>query len=79
MAVRFGFSLIAFAAGFVATATVAGAPSLAEYIAAICSAAFSSSSPDEAPFLSENASAMRGCWSAWRSSRRVISTTISWR
>jgi len=58
MSVRFGFSLVAAAAGFVATATAAGAPSLAEYIAAICSAAFSSSSPDEAPFLSENASAM---------------------
>src|SRR5260370_30583575 len=32
--------------------------SLADYIAAICSAPFRSASPDEAPFLAENASAM---------------------
>ena len=34
-------------------------PSLAEYIAAICSAAFGTSPPQEAPFLSENAAAMK--------------------
>ena len=54
---------VAVAAGLVATATAlaasaAEAPSLAEYITAICSAAFRSSSPREAPFLSENVGAM---------------------
>jgi Domain of unknown function (DUF305) len=34
------------------------APSLAEYIATICSAAFRSAPPEEAPFLSENVDAM---------------------
>ncbi len=36
----------------------AEAPSLAEYLTAICSAAFRSSPPQEAPFLSENVGAM---------------------
>jgi hypothetical protein len=53
----------AFAAAFVAAtaalaANAAGTPSLAEYIAAICSAAFRSAPPHEASFLSENAGAM---------------------
>jgi Domain of unknown function (DUF305) len=55
--------MVVVAAGIAAAATAAstnatGAPSLAEYIAAICAAAFRSSPAHEAPFLSENASAM---------------------
>ena len=51
------------AAGFIAAATALAAnsteaPSLAEYITAICSAAFHSAPPEEAPFLSENVGAM---------------------
>jgi len=53
----------AVAAALLVTATALAAnstkpPSLADYISAICSTAFRSSSPEEAPFLSENASAM---------------------
>ena len=59
---RLRLSLLAIAAGLLATAALAasptGAPSLAEYIAAICSAAFSSAPAHEASFLSENVSAM---------------------
>ena len=60
---RFRLSLLAIAAGLVVTAAAlaanpAGAPSLAEYIAAICSAAFRSAPAHEAPFLSENVGAM---------------------
>jgi hypothetical protein len=59
---RFGLSAVAVAAGLItATAfavnTTAG-PSLAEYIAAICSTPFRSSSAEEAPYLAENVSAM---------------------
>src|SRR5438445_431289 len=55
--------LAAFALALLATATSLSAcsakpQSLADYIAAICSAPFRSASPDEAPFLAENASAM---------------------
>jgi uncharacterized protein (DUF305 family) len=50
-------------AGLIVTATALAAnpteaPSLAEYIAAICSAAFRSAPPEEARFLSENVGAM---------------------
>ena len=59
---RFRLSLLAIAAGLLATAALAAnaavAPSLAEYIAAICSAAFRSAPAHEAPFLSENVGAM---------------------
>jgi hypothetical protein len=59
---RLRLSLLAIAAGLLATAALAanptGAPSLAEYIAAICSAAFRSAPAHEAPFLSENVGAM---------------------
>jgi hypothetical protein len=47
--------------GAVATASAASptdATSLAEYIAALCTASFRSSPPQEAPFLSENVGAM---------------------
>jgi uncharacterized protein (DUF305 family) len=59
------FRLISWAviAGLVATATALAAnpteaPSLAEYISTICSAAFRSAPPQEARFLSENVGAM---------------------
>ena len=60
---RFCLSSVAAAAGLIATATALAAdpaevPSLAEYITAICSAAFHSAPPEEAPFLSENVGAM---------------------
>ena len=60
---RFRLSSVAAAASFIAMATAvaantAEAPSLAEYITAICSAAFHSAPPQEAPFLSENVGAM---------------------
>ena len=60
---RFCLSSVAAAAGLIATATALAAdpaevPSLAEYITAICSAAFRSTPPEEAPFLSENVEAM---------------------
>ena len=50
-------------AGLIVTATALAAnpteaPSLAEYISAICSAAFRSAPPEEAQFLSENVGAM---------------------
>ena len=59
----FRVNSVAVAAGLIATATAwtanpAEAPSLAEYITAICSAAFHSAPPQEAPFLSENVKAM---------------------
>ena len=54
---------VAVAVGLLATGTAvaantAEAPSLAEYITAICSTAFRSAPPQEAPFLSENVGAM---------------------
>jgi hypothetical protein len=60
---RFCLSSVAVAAGLIATATALAAdpaevPSLAEYITAICSAAFHSAPPEEAPFLAENVGAM---------------------
>src|ERR1700726_929404 len=60
---RFCLSSVAAAAGLIATATALAAdpaevPSLTEYITAICSAAFHSAPPEEAPFLSENVGAM---------------------
>ena len=60
---RFCLSSVAAAAGLIATATALAAdpaevPSLAEYITAICSAAFHSAPPEEAPFLAENVGAM---------------------
>src|ERR1700739_1600942 len=60
---RFCPSSVAVAAGLIAAATAlaadpAEAPSLAEYITAICSAAFRSAPPEEAPFLAENVGAM---------------------
>jgi uncharacterized protein (DUF305 family) len=60
---RFRLSWCAATAGLVATATAlaanpAEAPSLAEYLTAICSAAFRSATPREARFLSENVAAM---------------------
>ena len=60
---RFRLSSWAVTAGLIATATALAAnpteaPSLAEYLAAICSAAFRSAPPQEARFLSENVGAM---------------------
>lgn len=59
---RFRLSWWAITAGLMATATALAnpseAPSLAEYISAICSAAFRSAPAQEARFLSENAGAM---------------------
>jgi uncharacterized protein (DUF305 family) len=60
---RFPLSSVAVAAGLIAAATALAADpvdvaSLAEYIATICSAAFRSAPPQEAPFLSENVDAM---------------------
>jgi Domain of unknown function (DUF305) len=59
---RLHLSALAAAAGFGITTAVAAntaeAPSLAEYLRAICSAAFHSAPPQEAPFLSENVGAM---------------------
>jgi hypothetical protein len=60
---RFRLSSVAVACGLIAAATALAAdpaevPSLAEYITAICSAAFRSAPPEEAPFLSENVEAM---------------------
>jgi uncharacterized protein (DUF305 family) len=60
--VRFRLRSVAFATGLTISATALAAPaampSLAEYISAICSAAFRSSPPQEAPFLAENVTAM---------------------
>jgi hypothetical protein len=60
---RFRLSSWAAAFGLVATVTALAAnpneaPSLAEYLTAICSAAFRSAPPQEARFLSENVRAM---------------------
>jgi uncharacterized protein (DUF305 family) len=60
---RFRLSSWAVTAGLIATATALAAnpteaPSLAEYLSAICSAAFRSAPPREASFLSENVGAM---------------------
>ena len=59
---RFCLSSVAAAAGLIATAMALAAdpavPSLAEYIATICSAPFHSAPPEEAPFLAENVGAM---------------------
>jgi Domain of unknown function (DUF305) len=60
---RFRLSSWAAAAGLIAMATALAAnpaetPSLAEYLTAICSAAFRSAPPQEARFLSENVGAM---------------------
>ena len=60
---RFRLSSWAMTAGLIATATALAAnpteaPSLAEYLTAICSAAFRSAPPEEASFLSENVGAM---------------------
>src|ERR1700737_1014153 len=60
---RFRLSSWAVTAGLIATATALAAnpteaPSLAEYLTAICSAAFRSAPPEEARFLSENVGAM---------------------
>jgi hypothetical protein len=60
---RFRLTSWAVTAGLIATATAlaanpAEAPSLADYIATICSAAFRSAPPEEARFLSENVGAM---------------------
>ena len=60
---RFRLSWCAATAGFIATATAVAAnpneaPSLAEYLTAICSAAFRSAPPQEGRFLSENVGAM---------------------
>jgi hypothetical protein len=59
---RFRLSSWAVTAGVMATAAALAnpveAPSLAEYIGAICSAAFRSAPPEEAQFLSENVGAM---------------------
>jgi hypothetical protein len=60
---RFRLSSWAVTAGLIATATALAAnptdaPSLAEYLTAICSAAFRSAPPQEASFLSENVGAM---------------------
>ena len=52
------FALALLAAATSLSACSAKPQSLADYIAAICSAPFRSASPDEAPFLAENASAM---------------------
>ena len=61
--VRFRLCSVAVAAGLSISVTAlagnpAAMPSLAEYINAICSAAFRSSPPQEAPFLAENVTAM---------------------
>jgi hypothetical protein len=60
---RFRLSSWAVTAGLIATATALAAspteaPSLAEYLTAICSAAFRSAPLQEASFLSENVGAM---------------------
>jgi uncharacterized protein (DUF305 family) len=60
---RFRFSSVALAAALLATtAALAANPSealsLAEYITAICAAAFHSAPPEEARFLAENVGAM---------------------
>jgi uncharacterized protein (DUF305 family) len=60
---RFPLSSVAVAAGLIAAASALAAdtvdvPSLAEYITAICSAAFRSAPPEEESFLSENVGAM---------------------
>ena len=60
---RFRLSSWAVTAGLIATASALAAnpteaPSLAEYLTAICSAAFRSAPPEEARFLSENVGAM---------------------
>src|SRR3981081_3266157 len=60
---RFRLSSWAVIAGLIATTTALAAnpseaPSLAEYLTAICSAAFRSAPPQEARFLSENVGAM---------------------
>src|SRR6202047_1875932 len=60
---RFRLSSWAMTAGLIATTTAFAAnpteaPSLAEYISTICSAAFRSAPPEEARFLSENVGAM---------------------
>jgi Domain of unknown function (DUF305) len=60
---RLGRGSVTVAAAVVAVtaalaANAAGTPSLAEYIAAICSAAFRSAPPHEVSFLSENTGAM---------------------
>ena len=60
---RLRLSSVVVAAGLIAAATALAAnlvdvPSLAEYITAICSAAFHSAPPEEEPFLSENVGAM---------------------
>jgi Domain of unknown function (DUF305) len=60
---RFPRSSVAVAVGLIATATAvsantSAAPSLAEYITAICTAGFRSAPPREAPFLAENVGAM---------------------
>jgi hypothetical protein len=60
---RFRLTSWAVTAGLIATATAFAAnpteaPSLAEYLTAICSAAFRSAPPQEARFFSENVGAM---------------------
>jgi DUF305 family protein family protein len=60
---RIPLGIAVLAAGIIVATTVSagsnsGAPSLAEYVKAICSAAFRSAPPEEAPFLSENIDAM---------------------
>jgi hypothetical protein len=60
---RFRPASLTIAAGLIAIATALAAdptepPPLAAYITAICSAAFRSAPPQEAPFLSENIGAM---------------------
>jgi hypothetical protein len=52
------FALGLLAAGILLAACSGKPQSLADYIAAICATPFRSSSPDEAPFLAENVSAM---------------------
>ena len=53
-----GGAAVLIAAATALAADPGGAPSLAEYIATICSAAFRSAPPEEEPFLSENVGAM---------------------
>jgi uncharacterized protein (DUF305 family) len=60
---QFRRSSVAVAVGLIAAATAVSAntseaPSLAEYIKAICTAGFRSAPPREAPFLAENVGAM---------------------
>jgi uncharacterized protein (DUF305 family) len=60
---RSRLSSSAVAAGLIVTASALAAnpaevPSLAEYITALCSAAFRAAPPEEEPFLSENVGAM---------------------